>query len=323
MSSIELDLRSALQADRPVASVVITTRNQAHLLADAVRAAVGQELEGEHEVIVCDNASTDETERVMRRLVAGTDGALRYIRLAHDGGPAGGRNVGIDRARGAYVAFTDSDCVPSPRWLAAAIRAFENGVGIVQGRTIADRAQVPLFEHHIAIERFDGTFATANVVYRRDALAEERFDPRCWYWEDVDLGWRVVHRGWRVAFASDALVHHRVIPLRPLRWLLWPRRYATLPAIARRYPAFRRHLFLRVWVRPMHLLFELGLAGVALAVWSPAALVLVVPYAVAFARSRGLRGRFPPAKAAAHIARDLVSVIALAASSVRHRSLVL
>jgi glycosyltransferase involved in cell wall biosynthesis len=100
------------------------------------------------------------------------------VRLEHDLGAAGGRNVGISLARGAFIAFTDSDCTPSAGWLRAAMRAFDDQqVGIVQGRTIPARPQAPLFEHHIETGRMDGHFSTSNVVYRREAIKRLRFDP--------------------------------------------------------------------------------------------------------------------------------------------------
>jgi hypothetical protein len=182
---------------------------------------------------------------------------------------------------------------------------------------------VPLFEHHIETKRLDGHFSTSNIVYRRTSLAGLRFDPRCWYWEDTDLAWRVIESGWQATFADAARVAHQIIPLSPLRWLLWPRRYSNWPAKAARYPAFRQHLFLGVWVRPLHLLFDLALLGVALGRWRPAALAAALPYALTFGSVRGVRGRFPPAKVAAGVGWDLVAFVSLVAGSIRHRALVL
>jgi hypothetical protein len=74
-----------------------------------------------------------------------------------------------------------------------------------------------------------------------------------------------------------------------------------------------------VWLRPLHLWFDLAVAGALLALWSPPAMVLVLPYVFAFARARGIRGKFPPAKIAAHVAWDAVSFVTLAAFSLRYR----
>jgi len=298
------------------------------MLADTVRAVMNQQLDASLEMIVCDDASTDGTRAVMLQMVNEASRPLTYIRLARNGGPANGRNAALEFANGSFVAFTDSDCIPASNWLQAALDAFvSDDIGIVQGQTVAERQQVPLFEHHVATSRLEGTYPTANVVYRRRALAGHRFNPRCWSrratWEDADLAWRVQQAGWRAVYEQDALVAHKVIPLSPLAWMLWATRYRKWPAISSHYPGFRRYLFLGVWVRPLHLFFQLALVGLALAWWQPTALLLVAPYAVAFGRCRGLAGRFPPAKLVAYLAWDSVAFASLVAGSLRHRSVVL
>jgi cellulose synthase/poly-beta-1,6-N-acetylglucosamine synthase-like glycosyltransferase len=164
-------------------------------------------------------------------------------------------------------------------------------------------------------------------VYRREALAGARFDPRFWSptWtmEDAELAWRVLETGWSACYAEEAVVLHRVIPLTARAWLAWPTRFRVFPRLVSRHPGFRRHLLLGVWLRPLHLWFDLAVAGALLALWSPPAMVLVLPYVFAFARARGIRGKFPPAKIAAHVAWDAVSFVTLAAFSLRYRVAVL
>ncbi|HVD01826.1 MAG TPA: glycosyltransferase family A protein [Candidatus Dormibacteraeota bacterium] len=308
----------------PLFSVVVSTRNQAPTLAATIEAVLAQEVEGGFELIVVNNASTDDTAVVLRGLQERYPDGLLCLGSEVDRGPAGGRNLGLERARGSLFAFTDSDCVPRPGWLEALRAAFDDPrVGIVQGRTTAPPGPVPLFSHHIETLGLDGSFSTSNVAYRTEALGSKRFDPECPYWEDVDLGWRVAGEGWEARFAPEALVWHQLIPLSARAWLLWPRRFSNWPAKAARYPGFRRHLYLGFWVSPIHLYFDLALLGLLLAFLNPAALLLLVPYLVEFARTRSLRGRFPPAKALAHLAWDAVAFAALVAGSVRYRALVL
>jgi glycosyltransferase involved in cell wall biosynthesis len=317
-------VRSNRPDTRPVVSVVVSTRNHARLLGETVRAVMEQDLDVALEMIVVDNASSDDTPAVMRAAVDGARHRLTYARLPADRGPAGGRNFGIELARGEFIAFTDSDCTPSPTWLKSALAAFvAPDVGIVQGRTVASVPAPGLFSHYIETLGLDGSFSTSNVVYRRQALKDRRFDAGCTYWEDVDLGWRVLGDNWQARFARDALIRHEVIALSPWQWLMWPRRFANWPAKAGRYPGFRRHLFLGVWISPLHLWFDLAVVGALVAPWQPLALALILPYAVAFARKRNLRGRFPPAKLLAHVGWDAVALASLVAGSARHRALVL
>lgn len=317
----------------PLVSVVIASYNRRESLLAAIAGVMAQDIDAGVELIIVDNASTDGTEAAVLEVMKTCPREMVYVRSERNLGPAG-RNAGIDVARGEFIAFTDSDCVPEPRWLREAMAAFTaDDIGMVQGLTEAEHDRAPLFSHYIVTRGIDGHFSTSNIVYRRVALGDQRFDERCvyrpWgspgpvYWEDTDLGWRVAAAGWRTAFAEAAVIRHEVRPLRPLQWLMWPRHFEQWPQKAARIRGFRRHLLLGVWTTPTSLCFELALLGAVLAPWQPVTLVLSLPYLVQFARTRGLRGRFPPAKLAAHIAWDTVAFGSLVAGSIRHGALVL
>jgi cellulose synthase/poly-beta-1,6-N-acetylglucosamine synthase-like glycosyltransferase len=325
MAPVSLVRNSASKPITPVVSVVVSTRNHGRYIAQMVRAVMAQDLEQEIELIVCDDDSFDDTQDVMTALVAEATRPLKYMRLRLHLGPSRGRNIALAHATGQFIAFTDSDCVPDRGWLRCALASFEaEDVGVVQGRTEPVSKPTPLFTHFMQIERLDGTFSTCNVVYRREALDTLRFNPLLWYREDVDLGWRVCERGWRPAFAADAVVAHQLIPMTWLAWLGWPLRLANLPAITRYHRRFREHLFLGIWARPINLCFELALVSVVGTRWlGPAALLLGTPYVIAFMMMRGVNGRFPPAKIAAQVCWDAIAFVALLTGTIRSRSIVL
>ncbi|MEM9341978.1 MAG: glycosyltransferase [Pseudomonadota bacterium] len=90
-------------------SVVIPTFNRAHLITDALSSVLKQEVQP-IEVVIVDDGSTDATLDVIAAW--NTEQAPRFgltvVEQAHAGGNAA-RNRGIEAARGAYVAFLDSD----------------------------------------------------------------------------------------------------------------------------------------------------------------------------------------------------------------------
>jgi len=104
----------------PLLSVVIPTWNRAHLVCDAVNSALAQR-DGEVEVIVVDDASTDAT---VERLEAEFGTRIRLLRLDHRRGPGGARNAGALLARGQFVSFLDSDDVWLPGKLGAELEVF-------------------------------------------------------------------------------------------------------------------------------------------------------------------------------------------------------
>lgn len=89
-------------------TVVIPTRNRwSILLGAALPAALGQE-GVDHEVVVVDDGSTDETSD---RIAAIGEQRLRVVRHDRSLGVGRARNAGIDAAQGAWIAFLDDDMI--------------------------------------------------------------------------------------------------------------------------------------------------------------------------------------------------------------------
>jgi glycosyltransferase involved in cell wall biosynthesis len=111
--------------------VIVPTRNRAPLLAAAIDSVLAQTL-CDFELLVVDDASTDDTPRLLRARAA-ADARVRPLRLAARGGCNLARNLGIRHARGRYVAFLDDDDIALPGRLAAAARLLgrEPGIDVV------------------------------------------------------------------------------------------------------------------------------------------------------------------------------------------------
>jgi len=308
----------------PKVSVIVPTYNRRNLVLATLEALSRQE-GPEFEVVVVDDGSKDGSFAaiVQRATDLGLGG--RVVRLERNRGPAYARNAGILAARAEVFAFTDSDCLPTPGWLRAGLAALRPGISTVPGPTRPPPgSQPPFFSHFMHIERLDGTFSTCNAFYTREAVVEAGgFDPSCIYCEDLDLGWRVLARGGVTSYARDAIVYHQVIKQTPLEWLRWPGRLSTWPGCIARHPQGRSFLFARYWVSPAHAALTLAIGAILLAPLFPPGLLLVLPYAIGFARRHQLAGRWPFLKAILHFWWDFWGWLSLARSSIRHRTLVL
>jgi len=212
-----------------VASVVVPVRGRCDDLRRCLAKLVVQESVGDFEILVCDDGSL-ESDSARIREAASIDPRIRYLRQPPRG-PAAARNLGVACALAPIVAFTDSDTLPEPGWLAAILRPFaEPNVVAVEGPVKTPRpSESPLEE----APRNDqgGVFLTANMAYRRDALLEvggldEAFPYPAF--EDVDLALCVSKLG-EIRFAPDAVVMHpwrkmtlqsSLKRLRHLDWLL-------------------------------------------------------------------------------------------------------
>jgi len=104
---------------RPRISAVIPTFERSDVVGRAIRSALGQVFPP-IEVIVVDDGSTDDTERI----VSGFEGPVRYVRQTNRG-VSSARNRGVNLAFGDWVAFLDSDDVWRPKHLQNVARAIE------------------------------------------------------------------------------------------------------------------------------------------------------------------------------------------------------
>ncbi len=91
----------------PKVSVIIATHSRPHLLPRAVQSAF--EAGTDVEVIVIDDASTDETAEVCKNLKG-----IKYIRVERNQRVAGARNLGILASTADFISFHDDDDVRVP-----------------------------------------------------------------------------------------------------------------------------------------------------------------------------------------------------------------
>ncbi len=211
-------------------SVVVPTYNRPDLLRNCLDALLQQDLEpAAYEIVVVDNAGSDETRRLVESLSdenkaadtgpeSGVRPALYYLEEVERPGPAAARNLGWKFAHGDVIAFTDDDCLPDRRWLAEGVRQLREGYDAVTGRTIVPIEGTPSdYEKNIArLETAE--FVTANCFIRCAALHstggfDERFTA-AWR-EDSDLHFNLLSSSLKLGRAPLAKIRH---PVRAAPW---------------------------------------------------------------------------------------------------------
>ncbi len=109
----------------PPVTIEMVTYNSADTIGRAITSALGQTF-GDFELMIVDDGSTDDTERIVRSF---DDGRIRYVRQPHRHAAAA-RNRALAEARGKLILVLDSDDALSPEYLAdmMAATAGENDV---------------------------------------------------------------------------------------------------------------------------------------------------------------------------------------------------
>ncbi len=196
----------------PLLSVVVPTRHRLDALARCLAALApgAQTLDpARYEVIVTDDGTAPTAETLVREQfpwARWTPGPRR--------GPAANRNAGARAAGGAWLAFTDDDCVPTPGWLAAfAGRVGDPGraVRVLEGPTDSGGVFVGVFES-VPDNPNGGFLWSCNLAVERVFFLETLggFDagfPHA-HLEDVEFRMRLEEGGHRWEFVPAARVVH-------------------------------------------------------------------------------------------------------------------
>jgi glycosyltransferase involved in cell wall biosynthesis len=201
-------------------SVVIPTYNRRPILEKCLDALERQRFEGgldQYEVVVVDDGSTDGTPAWLREDL----GRFPHVRLVEQqhGGPAEGRNRGVDHAKGDVIVFIDSDLVVTESFLACHGKALQRSWeqrgnrlcftygAVVNTANFAD----PTSERHKLRDLSWAYFATGNVAIDRGVLERSGlFDCsfRLYGWEDLELGERLRRMGVALIKCPEAVGYH-------------------------------------------------------------------------------------------------------------------
>lgn len=266
----------------PEVSVIIPTFSRPRLLARAVESARAASA-AEVEVVVVDDASTDETAAVCRGLAG-----VRYVRLERNLGVAGARNVGLLASTAEYVAFLDDDDQRLPGSLdrqVAQLEAnpsagfccgpllFADAEGRPTGEVCAPRAAAGA-EVFWSLLELDYFVQPVGVVVRRSAiLAVGLLKPRIDGIDDWDLWVRLAELFPVVTVSEPVGVYRRPTPgsgqgsadfaRDSLRLLEHQKGLLRLPRAAAASPGERRRVRRRTARRFADVLFHRA------AVWGP------------------------------------------------------
>jgi glycosyltransferase involved in cell wall biosynthesis len=143
----------------PVVSVVIPTRNRSGMLETAVRSALDQTFR-DLEVVVFDDASEDETPRIMAGF---EDSRVRYFRWDSCRGGAAARNAAIRKARGSYIAFLDDD----DEWFRDKL---QRQMDLFQTSPVAPDV---VYSSYLVVDRESGRVVGRKMAEKRGDLSRE------------------------------------------------------------------------------------------------------------------------------------------------------
>jgi GT2 family glycosyltransferase len=215
------------RAEAPVVSIIVVLFNRAELTLACLR-SIREYSSVPLEVIIVDNASSDETPRLLERI----EGA-QIIRNRENIHFLHAVNQAVREARGKYVLLLNNDAQLLPGALEAAMATFESSpdIGAVGGRIIlldgvlqeagsiiwhdasclgygrGDDPFAPMYMFRRDVDYCSAAFLlTSRSVWHRLGGFDEAFAPA--YYEETDYCTRLWEHGYRVVYEPNAALLH-------------------------------------------------------------------------------------------------------------------
>lgn len=236
----------------------------AYRAAATIRRAVDSVLAQTHpptEVMVVDDGSPDDLAGAVKY----TYGERVILLRQSNAGAASARNVGIDRATGAFIAFLDADDYWEPDKLAQQFALFARHpeLGLVAGTYYEETPGLPRSDRPVLsgpprwydrVLSLDGprsfrlatSIWTGTVLLKREALQHERFVTGLEPAEDRDLWVRVVSR--RPAYLTTRAMATAVLVDGSLSRSSIDRDKANMLRVVERHRALLGPIWTRIWV---------------------------------------------------------------------------
>ena len=226
-----IDIQKSVENNLPLVSVIIPVFNVAPYLDASILSVRGQSYKN-LEIIIVNDASTDESIQIIR-MHEKLDKRIKVINLEFNtlGGAGIPSNIGIDHAKGKYVAFADSDDILEIDAIEKMVKLAEKNESEIiiadfcnfseddrEIKTAYDKDRwkgLPL-NKNISSDEYSSLFRLSPVpwrkLYLRSFLNKHfiRFPEGDYFYEDNPLHWFVLSMAEKISLLDYVVAYHRM-----------------------------------------------------------------------------------------------------------------
>jgi Glycosyl transferase family 2 len=203
---------------RPRVSVILTVYNYAHLVTNAIGSVAQSELE-EIELVIVDDASTDESREAIRAALDEHPSLpVTLVLKGRNEGLPRARNTGLEHARGDYVFILDADNSVYPHGLGRLANALDAdpeaafAYGLLEVFDATGACDLMSWREWDPEQLRYGNYVDAMAMIRRavlESVGGYTTDPRLYGWEDFSLWCTLAERGWRGIRVPEIVARYR------------------------------------------------------------------------------------------------------------------
>ena len=200
----------------PTFSIIVPVYNAEKTLYKCLDSLCAQTYE-DFEVHLVENGSGDSSRSICREF-AQKDPRFQLHVSEQNCGPSGARNIGLDHARGTYIAFLDSDDYVEEAYLRELYQAFENADVVffgyhqilVDGQFVCDHLPEiqdgsGYYEILLQLLKQDMFGYTWIKAFRREMIGDHRFSRELNLLEDEVFACNVLAKPCRVSVVAKAI----------------------------------------------------------------------------------------------------------------------
>jgi len=204
-----------VMADKPLVSVVIPTYNAHKTIVQCLETVTNQQTDFPYEVIVVDSSPEPVEPLIKPRFPQ-----VKYVHSKQRLSSAEARNLGIELAKGDFIAFVDQDVLLPNYWLACIIKRLQESDIVGVGCAIANsnKWSIPAWIVHLTeFPRslpskhlcFVESFPTAACCYRKSVFQDTRFPPTLGAGgDDPALNITLFRKGMKLLHDPTSVVKH-------------------------------------------------------------------------------------------------------------------
>lgn len=213
------EIKCPVFEQEPFVSVLVPARNEGSQIRETIMGILGSNYSN-FEVVVINDASTDETKEIVEGFMGGND-KIRLLNLEENMGKATALNYGLLVSKGEIIVTIDADCSLDKNcipWLVSHFVHYPR-VGAVTGnprvknqKRLLTRVQAAEYSSIIGLvkrsQRMLGKLFTVSGVvaaFSRRALLDAGLWSDNMLTEDIDITWKMEGKFWDVRYEERAI----------------------------------------------------------------------------------------------------------------------
>ncbi len=208
-------------SEYPFISIVIITQNEEKNIKDCLDSIMAIDYPKERYEIIIVDSSSDKTAEIANKY------SVKILKTSPNNF-AFSRNIGINEAKGEFVAFTDADCIVPRDWLKTLVKNFDSNTAGVGGNAFPPKNST-YFGKCVAslgfpaggsigldslVKKIDSgvsALSTCNAIFKKDVICKiGGFNEKLNYGgEDFDLSRRLRSKGYILKYEPKSYVYHK------------------------------------------------------------------------------------------------------------------